>query len=36
MGWNWSTWMKWKLMDELFLQYEVVITIMIEKRWPYG
>jgi hypothetical protein len=32
MGWNWSTWMKWKLVDELFLQYEVVITIMIEKR----
>jgi hypothetical protein len=32
MGWNWSTWMKWKLMDELLLQYEVVITIMIEKR----
>jgi len=36
MGWNWSTWMKWKLMDEVLLQYEVVITIMIEKRWPYG
>jgi hypothetical protein len=32
MGWNWSTWMKWKLMDEVLLQYEVVITIMIEKR----
>jgi hypothetical protein len=32
MGWNWSKWMKWKLMDELLLQYEVVITIMIEKR----
>jgi hypothetical protein len=32
MGWNWSTWMKWKLMDELLLQYEAVITRMIEKR----
>lgn len=31
IGW---TWMKLKLMDELFLQYEVVITIMIEKFVP--
>ncbi len=41
IGW---TWMKWKLMDELFLQYEVdntnydddreKMTIWMTKKWP--